>query len=95
MNHILQRTFDAPVGKVITSATAAWLLGAMLVLAVIVGVSALDRNDRPPQARSLASNPTVETTKPTKVDYSPARLPTEPTLTEEDMGMTSLRPHGG
>jgi hypothetical protein len=97
MNHILQRTFDATAGKVVTSATAAWLAGAVLLLAVIVGMAALDRNDDASQARSLASNTTVTTTfpKPGKVDDSAARLPTEPSLTEEDIGMTSLRPHGG
>jgi hypothetical protein len=97
MNHILQRTFDATPGKGVTSTAAAWLVGAMLVLAVIVGMAALHRNVGPSQARSLASNTTVTTMvpKPRKIDESPARLPTEPALTEEDIGMTRLRPHGG
>jgi ABC-type lipoprotein release transport system permease subunit len=86
MSHALQRTFDATPRKFVT--TAAWVLGAVLV--VIVGMAVLDRGEQPMQARSLASKPTVRTT-----DSKPTQVPTETAPTEEDMGMTILRPHGG
>lgn len=94
MSHFIQHTFRFVPMKGTSSPTTAWLLIATLVLAAIFGLSSLIE----PSAQ--ASSPSTAATKatefqPTKLDLTPIRALTEPALREEDLNMTSLRPHGG
>jgi hypothetical protein len=65
----------------------------MLALAVTVGIASLD----PPSEQVLpASSVSSSVTEAKLLEVvAPVRASTEPALREEDLDMTSLRPHGG
>ena len=94
MSHILQHTHRFAAGKFTASATPRWLLITMLALAITVGITSLNQpSEQVLPAPSVSSS--VTEAKLLEVDLAPVRAPTEPALREEDLDMTSLRPHGG
>ena len=94
MSHILRHAHHLDAEKMTTSSMRGWLLAAMLVLAVIFALSSLRE---PAQDLPISSaTATVPAAKSLLQDgLAPGQAPTEPALRQEDLDMTSLRPHGG
>lgn len=95
MSHLVQHQFRFAPEKITPSATKAWFVFAALALAATFGFTSLIEPSAQATPPSSPGAPKAREAQPLKLDLAPVRALTEPALREEDLDMTSLRPHGG